>query len=81
MPPFVRLIASEYPSTVESHGVLEWDRGDDTDKIEPERSEGKIVSILCYNAPKGDCRGQAGGFLLWFPTHSAGLIQHIPSPS
>ena len=31
--------------------------------------------------PKGDFRGRAGGFLLWFSTSSAGFIMHIPSPS
>jgi hypothetical protein len=31
--------------------VPQWDRGDDTDKFEPERPKGKIVSILRYNAP------------------------------
>ena len=32
VPPFVRSIASKYPSTLGSHGVPQWDRGDDTDK-------------------------------------------------
>ena len=53
VPPFVRSIASEYPPTLGSHRVPEWDRGDDTDKIESERLEGKIVSILRYDAPQG----------------------------
>ena len=33
VPPFVRPIASEYPPTLGSHGVPQWDRGDDTDKF------------------------------------------------
>ena len=45
VPPFVRPIASEYPPTLGSHRVPQWDRGDDTEKMEPERQEGKIVSI------------------------------------
>jgi hypothetical protein len=32
MPPFVRPIASEYPLTVGSREVPQWDRGDDADK-------------------------------------------------
>ncbi len=35
--PFVRPTASEYLPTLGSHGVPQWDRGDDTDKMEPER--------------------------------------------
>ena len=45
VPPFVRPIASEYPPTLGSHGVPQWDRVNDTDKMEPERPEEKIVSI------------------------------------
>ena len=37
VPPLVRPIASEYPPTLGSHGVPQWDQGDDTDKMEPER--------------------------------------------
>ena len=33
VPPFVRPIASEYPTTLGSHGVPQWDRGDDTDNF------------------------------------------------
>ncbi len=44
VPPFVRPIASEYPPTMGSHRVPQWNRGDDSDKIEPERPKGKIVS-------------------------------------
>jgi hypothetical protein len=32
VPLFVRPIASVYPPTLGSHGVPQWDRGDDTDK-------------------------------------------------
>jgi hypothetical protein len=53
VPPFIRPIASKYPPNLGSHVVPQWDRGDDTDKIEPERPEGKIASILCYSAPQG----------------------------
>ncbi len=81
MPPFVRPIASEYPPILGSHGVPQWDRGDDTDKIEPERLEGEIVSILCYDAPQGRLSGRARGFLLWFPTPGVGFILRIPSQS
>ncbi len=61
VPPFVRPIASEYPPVLGSHGVPQWDRGDDTDKIESERPKGKIVSILCYIAPQGRLSGASGG--------------------
>ena len=81
VPPFVRPIASEYPPTLGSHGVPQWDRGDDTDKMEPERPEGKIATIWRYDAPKGDCRGRARGFPLRFPTSRVGFILHTPSQS
>jgi hypothetical protein len=64
VPPFDRPITLEYPPTLGSHGVPQWDRGDDTDKIEPERPEGKIVSILCYDAPQGRRSGVGGWFFL-----------------
>jgi len=38
VPPFVRPIASEYPPTLGSHEVPQWTRGDDTDKMELERT-------------------------------------------
>ncbi len=50
VPPFVRHIASKYPPTLGSHGVPQWDRGDVTDKMEPERPKGMIVSIWRYEA-------------------------------
>ncbi len=53
VPPFVRPIALEYPPTLGSHGVPQWDRGDDTDKFLPGRPEGKIVSILRYKVSQG----------------------------
>ena len=62
MPPFVRPIASEYPPTLGSHGVPQWDRGDDTDKMEPERSEGMIVSIWRFDAPQGRLSRAGEGF-------------------
>jgi len=33
VPPFIRPIASEDPPTLGSHGIPQWDRGDDTDKF------------------------------------------------
>ena len=62
MPPFVRPIASEYPPTLGSHGVPQWDRGDDTDKMEPERPEGKIVTIWRYDATQGRLSRAGEGF-------------------
>ena len=62
VPPFVRPIASEYPPTLGSHGVPQWDRGDDTDKMEPERPEGKIETIWRYDAPQGRLSRAGEGF-------------------
>ncbi len=62
MPPFVQPIASEYPPTLGSHGVPQWDRGDETDKMEPERQKEKIVSILRYDAPQGRLPRAGEGF-------------------
>jgi hypothetical protein len=73
LPPFVRPIASEYPVTLGSHGVPQWARGDDTDKIEPERPEGKILSILCYGAHQARLSG-AGGRLSPVVSHAYGRI-------
>ena len=82
VPPFVRPIASEYPPILGIHGVPKSrDRGDDTENIEPERSKGKIGSILCYIAPQGRLSGAGEGFHLWFPAPSVGFILHTPSPS
>ena len=68
VPPFVRPIASEYPPTLGSHGVTQWDRGDDTDKMEPERPEEKIESIWRYDAPQGRLSRAGGGvFPYGFP--------------
>ena len=62
VPPFVRPIASEYPPTLGSHGVPQWDRGDDTDKMEPERPKEKIESIWRYDAPQGRLSRAGEGF-------------------
>ncbi len=62
MPPIVRPIALEYPPTLGSHGVPQWDRGDDTDKMEPERPEEKIESIKRYDAPQGRLSRAGKGF-------------------
>ncbi len=62
VPPFVRPIVSEYPPTLGSHGVPQWDRGDDTDKMEPERPKVKIVTILRHNTPQGRLSRAGEGF-------------------
>ncbi len=73
VPPLVRPIASEYPLTLGSHGLPQWNRGDDIDYMEPERLEEKIESIWRYDAPQGRLSRAGGGFS---PTvsHVQGMI-------
>ena len=77
--PFVRPIASEYPRP---WGVMEYrNKIGATTPTRWSRSSQKGRSCRsCTTHPKGDYRGQARSFLLWFPTSRVGFILHIPSP-
>ena len=72
-PPFVRPIASEFPPTMGSHGVPQWDRGDDTDKCIGGSCKARSRRYRATALPKEDWREQ--------DKFSLGLFLDISSPS
>jgi hypothetical protein len=65
-------------------GVMEYRNGiGATTPTSSSRSgqKGRSCRSCATRHPKGDRRGQARGFLLWFPAPSAEFIPHIPPPS